>query len=218
MKLLGIVAMSLCLSGCLIDMLMTTAITADMAAQQASSASSTMNQTQIDIAMMELQEALDYHYMEKESYPRDLSALVPTYIAAIPTRPDGEPFGYNPIEGTIYENNKGPSTADYLLMEDIKVAINNFGHATGLYPRTLDDLYPNYMPILPRTSTGAPFGYDNQNGALTHPSEGQQYASETVAEGGESGSVKPVNALGSLDKSDLKDSNSLNNALDRIGY
>lgn len=218
MKLLGIVAMSLCLSGCLIDMLMTTAITADMAAQQASSASNTMNQTQLDMSMLELQEALDYHFMEKEHYPRDLSALVPTYIAAIPTRPDGEPFGYNPIEGTIYENNKGPSTADYLLMEDIKVAINHFGNATGYYPPTLDDLYPNYMPTLPRTSSGATFGYDNQNGALTHPNEGLQFATETVAEGAGGGAVKPVNALGSLDKSDLKDSNSLNNALDRIGY
>ena len=218
MKLLGIIAFSLCLQGCLIDMLMTTAITADMAAQQASSASGTMNQTQIDIAMIELQDALEYYYIEKESYPRDLSALVPTYIAAIPLRPDGEAFGYNPIEGTIYENNKGPSTEDYFVMEDIKIAINNFGNSTGFYPPALDDLYPNFMPMLPRTSAGATFGYNNQDGTLTHPNEGLQYPPETVAEGEGGGSVRPVNAIGSLDKGDLKDTNSLNNALDRIGY
>jgi hypothetical protein len=214
-----VVTLAVVMPGCLVDMLMTTAITADMAAQQASSATGTLNQAQYDVSKMELEEALEYYYYEKEAYPRSLNELAPQYIDEVPMRPDGEPFGYNPIEGTIYPNNKGPSTADYFLMEDIKVAINNYGNATGLYPPSLDDLYPNFMPSPPRTSTGEQFGYDNQNGNLTHPREGMQH--EVLAASPDSGSsdpVKPANAIGSLEEGDLENSDSLNSALDRMGY
>lgn len=218
MKPAIVVALTLCLSGCLLDMLMTTAITADMAAQQASSSTGALQEAELESAQWELQDALEYYYVEKGEYPRTLDALVPTYIEAIPTRPDGEPFGYNPIEGSIYANAKGPSPEDYFLIEDIKIAINNFGTATGFYPPQLDDLYPNYLPRLPRTSTGETFGYDNQNGRLTHPREGQQFEEVTASADGDVTPVKPVNAIGSLQEGDLKDSNSLNKSLDRLGY
>ena len=220
MKVAAVFSLALCLSGCLVDMLMTTAITADMAAQEASSATGVVNQAELETAQYKLQDALEYYYAEKESYPASLDALVPTYIEAIPTRPDGEAFGYNPVEGAIYVNNKGPSPEDYLLMEAIKAAIQQFGTATGFYPPTLDDLYPNYLPRLPRTTSGVAFGYDNQNGRVTHPNEGLQYAEETgepTPDGGVT-PVKPVNAVGALKEGDLKDSNSLNKSLDRLGY
>jgi hypothetical protein len=214
------IALSLCLSGCLIEMLMGAAIGADVTVQQAGSGMGTMNQVQRDTSQMELQEALEYYYSDNGAYPRSLDALVPKYITAIPLRPDSEPFGYNPIEGTIYQNNKGPSAEDYIMMEDIKAAINSYGTATGYYPPTLDDLYPRFIPTPPHTTTGATFGYENQHGRLTHPHEGRQFEEKnaTTTNAGRTTPVKPVNAMGSFQEGDLKDSNSLNKKLDQMGY
>ena len=51
----------------------------------------------------------------------------------------------------------------------IQQAIVQYGRATGYYPPTLDDLYPHYLPRLPRTATGEHFFYNNQNGYVAHP-------------------------------------------------
>ena len=211
-------ALAFLLSGCLAEMLVTTAVGADMAAQSASSTVGSMNEAQMDMDFTLLQEAVEYYYYDHEGYPSDLNQLVPKYIESIPTRPDGEPFGYNPVTGTVYESNEGPAPADYLMMESLKTAINNYGMSTGYYPPTLDDLYPTYVQLPPRTANGQPFIYNNQNGRVEHPDEGKQYAQSTPDEMPESSPVAPVNAVGSLREGDLKDSNSLNNALDRMGY
>lgn len=214
-------AMAIMLPGCLVEMLATTAVTADMAAQNASAVTGTMNQAQLDTDMIRLQEAVDLYTAEKGTPPTELAMLVPTHIEALPMRPDGKPFGYNPIEGEVYESGDGPAPADYFTMEKLEVAINNFGTATGYYPPTLDALYPTYYPQLPRTASGKPFNYNNQNGELTHPDDGKQYAAAEPELDGSSTPVtpvKPVNAIGSLQEGDLKDSNSLNKSLDRMGY
>lgn len=216
------VGMSIMLSGCLVEMLATTAVTADMAAQNAGELKGSMNQAQLDIDLVRLQEAVDLYTAEKGVAPTDLSVLVPSHIEAVPVRPDGKPFGYNPIEGEVYESGDGPAPADYFTMEKIQVAITSFGTATGYYPPTLDALYPAYYPQLPRTASGKPFTYNNQNGELSHPDEGKQYGTaEPELDGGVNAPVtpvKPVNAIGSLQEGDLKDSNSLNKSLDRMGY
>lgn len=214
------IAMSICLSGCLVELLVGSAVTADMAAQQASTTMGTMNQAQIDTDLTLIQEAVETHYFEKEAYPRDLFELVPTYIGAVPNRPDGKPYGYNPITGEVFESGEGPAPADYLMMESLETAINTYGMATGYYPPTLDDLYPAYVPTPPRTAAGQPFIYNNQNGQLEHPDEGKQYAqsSPSVQDAPASTPVRPANAIGSFQEGDLKDSDSLNKALDRIGY
>lgn len=213
-------AMGCMLSGCLVELLLGSAVGADMAAQQASTTVGTMNQAQLDTDFTLLQEAVEYYYYDKEAYPRDLYELVPNYIEAIPTRPDGKSFGYNPVKGEVYESGEGPAPADYLMMESLKTAINNFGMSTGYYPPTLDDLYPTYVPAPPRTASGQAYLYNNQNGRVEHPDEGKQYARSTTTadEAPTSSPVAPVNAVGSLREGDLKDSNSLNNALDRMGY
>lgn len=214
------IALSFLFSGCLVDMLMTTAVTADMAAQEASSATQTLTQAHLDTDVVRLQEAVKYFYVDKESYPRELYELVPNYIEKLPVRPDGDPYGYNPITGEVYESGAGPAPADYFTMEEIRMAINSFGNSTGYYPPTLDALYPVYMKTLPRTASGEAFIYNNQNGDLRHPDEGKQYAQSAGVGDGPvtSRPVAPVNAVGSLQKGDLKDSNSLNKALDRMGY
>ena len=215
------VAMAIMLPGCLVEMLATTAVTADMAAQNASAVTETMNQAQLDTDLVQLQAAVDLYTVEKGTPPTDLAVLVPAHIEAIPSRPDGKPFGYNPIEGVVYESGEGPAPADYFTMEKLEVAITSFGTATGYYPPTLDALYPTYYPQLPRTASGKPFTYNNQNGEITHPDEGKQYGTAEPEMDGSSAPVtpvKPVNAIGSLQEGDLKDSNSLNKSLDRMGY
>lgn len=218
---LGIVGMAVTLPGCLVEMLMTTAVTADMAAQNAGELQGSMTQAQIDVDKIRLQEAVDLFAAEKGVYPADLSALVPGHIQAVPLRPDGKAYGYNPVAGEVYDSADGPAPADYIMMQNLKSAINAYGTQTGFYPPTLDALYPTYVPTPPRTATGKPYGYNNLNGEVTHPDEGKQHSAETLALDGAAtpqDPVKPVNAIGSLGKGDLKDSNSLNKALDRIGY
>ncbi len=214
--------MAFLLSGCLVEMLMSTAVTADMAAQNAGEIQGTFTDAQVDIDMVRLQEAVDLYATEKEAFPADLSALVPAYIDAVPLRPDKKPYGYNPIEGEVYKTSDGPAPADYFTMQKIETAIHSFGTNTGYYPPTLDALYPMYIPTLPRTASGKPFNYNNQDGLVTHPDEGKQHGPAEIAVDSSataaSEPVKPVNAIGSLDKGDLKDSNSLNKALDRMGY
>lgn len=210
------------LSGCLVEMLMSTAVTADMAAQNAGQMTDAMSSAQVDTDVVRLQEAVDTYAAEKGVFPTDLSALVPTHIEAVPLRPDGKPYGYNPIEGEVYKSNEGPAPADYVLMEKIDGAIQRFGTSTGYYPPTLDALYPTYLPLPPRTASGKPFGYDNKNGEVTHPDEGKQYGpADPEVDGAATAPahpVKPVNAVGALKQGDVKDSNSLNKALDRMGY
>lgn len=221
MKGIWAIGVAILLPGCLVEMLMTTAVTADMAAQNAGEIKGTMNQAQLDIDLVRLQEAVDLYTAEKGVAPTDLSVLVPAHIEAVPLRPDGKPFGYNPIEGEVYESGDGPAPADYFTMEKLEVAITSFGTATGYYPPTLDALYPAYYPQLPRTASGKPFTYNNQNGELSHPDEGKQYGTADPELDGSSAPVtpvKPVNAIGSLQEGDLKDSNSLNKSLDRMGY
>ena len=214
--------MALLLSGCLVEMLMTSAVTADMAAQNAGEMKGTMSSAQIDTDLVRLQEAVDTYTAEKGAFPSDLSALVPTHIEALPMRPDGKPYGYNPIEGEVYRSGEGPAPGDYFLMQRIDVAIKNFGATTGYFPPTLDALYPTYLPLPPRTASGKPFSYNNQNGEVTHPDEGKQYAPADPGVDGAATApahpVKPVHAAGALQTGDVKDSKSLNKALDRMGY
>ena len=216
------VGVAVLLSGCLVEMLMTTAVTADMAAQNAGEMKGAMTEAQVDVDKIRLQEAVDLYTAEKGTFPTDLSALVPAHIEAVPLRPDGKPYGYNPIEGEVYESGEGPAPADYFMMQKIEMAIQNFGTGSGYYPPTLDALYPTYLPAPPRTASGKPFNYNNQNGELSHPDEGKQYGPpEAHVDGAAtapSEPVKPANAIGALQEGDTKDSKSLNKALDRMGY
>jgi hypothetical protein len=164
---------ALLLPGCMVELLTTAAIDADLQAKQASAAQKTLSNVKSDTGQMNLQHAVDLYQGEKGGYPESLSMLVPNYIEAIPPRGDGGAFGYNPVTGRVLESDAGPTAADYLMMEKIRTAINSYGTATGLYPPTLDTLnQAGYLPVLPRTESGQPFNYNNQNGAVTHPLDG----------------------------------------------
>jgi len=218
MKAASLVFLALLLPGCLLDVLVTSAVSADLAAQEASATMETMEQAELDTDLLRLREAIKYYNVEKEGYPRELSELVPDYIEAIPTRKDGSSFGYNPVTGEVFESGAGPAPADYLMMASLEQAIVAYGTQTGYYPPTLESLYPTYVQSPPRTASGQPFGYDNQTGRITHPDAGKEPVRTVTDPMPASEPVPASKAIGSLKKGDLKDSNSLNKALDRIGY
>lgn len=164
---------ALLLPGCMAEVLTSAAIQADLQAKQASAAQQTLSNVRSDTGQMNLQRAVDLYQADKGSLPASLDLLVPDYIDAIPPRGDGGAFGYNPLTGKVLETDAGPTAADYLMMEQIKTAINAYGTATGLYPPTLDTLNQSgYLPVPPRTESGQPFNYNNQNGAVSHPLDG----------------------------------------------
>ena len=164
---------ALLLPGCMAEVLTSAAIQADLQAKQAGAAQQTLSNVKTDTGQMNLQRAVDLYQAEKGTLPTSLDLLVPNFIDAIPPRGDGGAFGYNPITGKVLETDAGPTAADYLMMEQIRTAINAYGTATGLYPPTLDTLNQSgYLPVPPRTESGQPFNYNNQNGAVSHPLDG----------------------------------------------
>lgn len=164
---------TLLLSGCLVDVLTSTAIQGELQAQQATAAQNTLNRVKNDTGQINLQHAVDIYQAEKGVYPESLDQLVPGFISPIPARADGGAFGYNPVTGTVLDDDRGPAPADYRTMEQIKTAINAYGNATGYYPPTLDTLaQAGYLKTLPRTVSGAEFSYNKLNGAISHPLEG----------------------------------------------
>ncbi len=189
---------ALFLPGCMVEMLTTTAIQADLQAKQAGAAQQTLSNVKTDTGQINLQRAVDLYQAEKGSYPTSLDLLVPNFIDAIPPRGDGGAFGYNPLVGKILETDVGPTAADYLMMEKIKTAINSYGTRTGLYPPTLDTLAQSGdLPVMPRTESGQPFNYNNQNGAISHPLEGP-VAAAMPAQAPQSGGMAPVGGGGPL--------------------
>ena len=175
---------ALLLPGCMAEVLTTAAIQADLQAKQAGAAQQTLSHVKSDMGEVNLQRAVDLYQADKGSLPTSLAVLVPDYIDAIPPRGDGGAFGYNPLTGKVLETDMGPTAADYLMMDQIKTAINAYGTATGLYPPTLDTLNQSgYLPVPPRTESGQPFNYNNQNGAVTHPLDGHVAAQAPRAGG-----------------------------------
>lgn len=164
----------LALSGCMAEVLTTTAVQGQLQAQSANAAMRTLEYAKESAGQTNLQSAINAYYADKGHYPPSLDALVPQYIAAVPTQPNGSPYGYDPSSGRISELAAGGiAPQDYQMMEQIRAAINRFGTTTGYYPNTLDDLYPNYLAVPPRTAAGEAFLYNNQNGEVTHPRAGQ---------------------------------------------
>lgn len=173
MRYAGILAAGVLLSGCLVDVLTSAAIQGELQAQQATAAQNTLNRVKNDTGQVNLQQAVSLYQAEKGTYPESLDLLVPNFINSIPARADGGAFGYNPITGQVLDDDSGPAPADYLMMEQIRVAINNYGAAVQYYPPTLDTLtQTGYLTTYPRTVDGREFIYNNQNGAVAYPGSG----------------------------------------------
>jgi uncharacterized protein YceK len=192
-KLVLLLAAALAISGCMAEVLTTTAVQGQLQAQSAGAAMRTLEYARESAGQTNLQSAINAYYADKGYYPPSLDALVPQYLASVPTQPNGTPYGYDAASGRISEVPAGGiAPQDYQTMDQIRAAINRFGTTTGYYPNTLDDLYPNYLATPPRTAAGEAFLYNNQNGEVTHPRAGQAPATNTAPRNAPTGGGSPM--------------------------
>ncbi|MBI2433948.1 MAG: hypothetical protein HYV26_13860 [Candidatus Hydrogenedentes bacterium] len=170
MRILAFLTAVLLLSGCGVELLTTTAIQGELQAEQLKAMRGQVQRAAGTSGRINLQRALDTYKAEKGANPPSLDALVPGWIPTLPTQEDGSPYGYDPVSGQLLT---GPNAAgaanDQQMIQQIQAAINRYGTAVGYYPPTLDALVPAYLPSPPRTSTGQPFVYNNQNGYVGLP-------------------------------------------------
>jgi len=171
-RVVATVAVSLMLSGCFVELLGATAIQGQLAATQAQGAAKQLEKAREFSAETTLRQAIDVYTAEKGAYPPSLQALVPDYMAEIPSKADGSPYGYDPETGALLEAPLQPSnitTADYRKLDQLRAAIYQYGQEVTWYPATLADLVPKYYPEYPLTSDGREFVYNAQTGTVEHP-------------------------------------------------
>ncbi len=160
------------LAGCGVELLSTAAVESELQARNAKAATQQLDLVKKRVGGINMSQAIQSYRAENGANPPTLDALVPKYLAAVPQKPDGTPYFYDPVTGTLSETpvyNNTTAVADQQMINEIKNAIQRYGTTTGYYPPTLDALYPAYLSRLPRTTTGAQFLYNNQNGDVRPP-------------------------------------------------
>ncbi len=203
MKTLLLIALTLTLSGCLLELLTTTAIQGELAAQDAQSASRALSYAKESVANTELQHAISAYAAENGNYPPTLEALVPDYLYSLPATPSGGPYAYDPSTGTLTDPVAAPpqvpfTATDRQNLQKVKDAIYLFWESTRYYPQSLDDLDPLYMETVPRLTSGGVFMYDPQTGSVYHPSELAAAQKPALAHGQASRRGAPVGGAGPL--------------------
>lgn len=169
-KLFSLLLAGVCFSGCLAEVATTTAITGTLQAQQMGAMQRQVENAAESTGRVNLERAISTYKAEKGGNPPSLEALSPGWLPAVPTHPDGSPYGYDPETGTLFDSPEAAArTADQRTIQRIQQAINQYGTAVGYYPPSLDALAPTYLPAPPRTLAGEPFVYNNQNGFVGLP-------------------------------------------------
>lgn len=174
MRTAALVILTGLLAGCGVELLTTTAIQSELQAEQMSAMKGQISRSADTTAKVNLQRAIDTYAAEKGRYPATLDELAPGYMPSIPTRPDGQPYGYDAATGKLLDGPAqapaaGPTSGDLQKINDIRAAIDRYGRATGYYPTSLAALAPTYIAQVPRTDSGQEFHYDPATGALSHP-------------------------------------------------
>jgi len=172
MRTLVAIALAVPLAGCGLELLGTTAIRGGLEKENLKTMQKAMDKARGFKSDTELQSTVNAYYAENGQYPPSLEALVPEWLPSLPTQPDGSAYGYDPQTGRILDKPmpiSQPGPSDYDKMAQIHAAILKYGQATGYYPRTLNDLVPQYLKTVPKTVSGQDFLYDMRTGALYHP-------------------------------------------------
>ena len=113
MKALLLIALTLPLSGCLMELLTVTAIQGELAAQDAQSATRALSYAKESVATTELQQAISAYTAENGYYPPTLEALVPDYLYSVPTTPGGRPYAYDPSTGHLTDPAAAPARVPF---------------------------------------------------------------------------------------------------------
>jgi len=62
--------------------------------------------------------------------------------------------------------NRGNSTKDTVEKTSIQKAVDTYLAEKGAYPKSLKELVPDYLPILPKKADGTSFGYNSSTGKV----------------------------------------------------
>ena len=167
------------LVGCGLELLSTTAIQGELQAENMRAIHSQASAIGGTMGKIRLQQAVDTYHAEKGFYPTALEELVPAYLPRLPRQPDGTSYNYDPATGKVLDYPKDPlgPESDQHKMDNILVAIDQYGRTTGYYPPSLAALVPGYLPAVPLTADGREFIYDPSTGALKMPSSYRREAS-----------------------------------------
>ncbi|MDK1021469.1 MAG: hypothetical protein QGD90_07515 [Candidatus Hydrogenedentes bacterium] len=176
MRTLLLVALTIAMSGCLMELLTVTAIQGELAAENAQSAARALSYAKESLANTELQHAISAYAAEKGHYPPTLGALVPDYLYSVPKTLSGRPYAYDPSTGRLADPAVAPAQAPFTAadrgnLQKVKDAVYLYWESTGYYPRTLDDLDPLYIEAVPKLSSGGVFIYDPRTGSVYHPAD-----------------------------------------------
>ena len=71
--------------------------------------------------------------------------------------------GTGGVEGMIGQKGASVSALDHTKIQN---AVTNYQVGTGSYPSSLDDLVPDYLPVLPRKADGSMYTYDASTGKV----------------------------------------------------
>jgi hypothetical protein len=200
MKRSLLLLLALPLTGCLAEVLTTTAIQGQMQAQQMKGMKRQIEHAQGFAGETELRSAINAYMADKGVYPPSLDVLAPTYIATIPNKANGTPYGYDPASGTLLDSPVAqPTGTDFAQLDATRNAIQQFGADTTWYPNTLADLVPKYLPAVPTTADGQQFIYDNQSGQVFLPNAQPAVAAPPAAApsyGGSGALAETTTAIG----------------------
>ena len=192
MRSLCVLLAAFLLAGCGVELLTTTAIQSELQAEQLKSMKGQITHASDQTAKVNIQRAIDTYQAEKGKYPASLSELAPAFIPSVPTRPDGQPYGYDPISGKVLDGPvaapSGPTPGDREKMNQIFAAIDQYGRTVGYYPPSLQALVPAYLQAVPKTDSGQDFVFSPQTGYLGHPA---QLAQQTMPGPGTQPQARP---------------------------
>lgn len=181
------------LSGCLMELMSTTAIQGTLQAENATAAMRQLHRAQDQVNRDTMRQAIGVYAAETGTYPVSLRSLVPEYLAEVPVSPDGTPYDYDPISGTVRAANASgpqitiPITADDRdVMARLREAIDDYARRTGYYPGSLEALIPDVLVYVPTTTSGHAYVYNNRDGSLQHPAQslGRRVPSANAGAGG----------------------------------
>ena len=166
------------LTGCIMELLSTTAIQSTLQAESATAAMKQLHRAQDQANRNTMRQAIGVYTAETGAYPVSLHSLVPEYLAEVPVRPDGLPYDYDPISGTVREARaRGPqitipiSDDDRNTMMILRDSIDEYADWTGYYPGSLDALVPDYIQYVPVTTSRHAYVYNPADGSLQHPAQ-----------------------------------------------
>ena len=178
MRSIVFVLLVLPLTGCIMELLSTTAIQSTLQAESATAAMKQLHRAQDQSNRNTMRQAIGVYTAETGAYPVSLHSLVPEYLAEVPVRPDGLPYEYDPISGTLREAHaRGPqitipiSDDDRNTMAMLRDSIYDYADWTGYYPGSLEALIPDYLRYVPVTTSGHTYVYNPMDGSLRHPAQ-----------------------------------------------